>query len=391
MKQDYIPLKDSSVKKPIDMNVYEAAKFRIKRCIKLFDNVVVSFSGGKDSLAVLNLVEECYKELGIKEKVNVQFRDEEIIPPAVVEFVDKMYRSGKYNFLYFAYPMKSNKFLMGKTYEYVQWDKDRKWVRQPPEYAIMLDDEDYYVYDQYNFQYVLAKYFKGTICDMNGMRASESLNRLRSCLAKPKDTYLNQSPVPRIMACKPIYDWDEYDIFLYFYKNNIQYCKQYDNQMWNREDLRVATPLHAEAAKSFLKLKSQDPNYYNAIMEVFPEMEIQTRYWKDYDSKRMMDKYPHTFRGLMKAIDIELGDDPMGELAKFRFTTAFKTRRNKIAKNPKDYLGSYPLYYLFNVLFTGGFKRGIPHEMVYTLDDFLFEGYSEREYEKYVQNGNKLI
>ena len=43
-------------KKYINKNVYDAAMERIEYCFKQFDNIIVAFSGGKDSGVMLNLV-----------------------------------------------------------------------------------------------------------------------------------------------------------------------------------------------------------------------------------------------------------------------------------------------------------------------------------------------
>ena len=104
-------------KKYIDSDVYTEAKKRIKHIINAFDDIIVCFSGGKDSLCVLSLVDEVYAELGIKEKVKVCFRDEELIPDDVIDFVKSKAESGKYDFRYYAIPLKSTKFILGKTYE----------------------------------------------------------------------------------------------------------------------------------------------------------------------------------------------------------------------------------------------------------------------------------
>ena len=95
---------------------------------------------------------------------------------------------------------------------------------------------------------------KGKIAFINGIRADESLIRLASCLSKKNENYINSTAVPNVKLCKPIYDWSQDDIFLYFYKKNIKYCGIYDMQVLNRDQLRVATPLHAENAKRFFNI-----------------------------------------------------------------------------------------------------------------------------------------
>ena len=84
------------------------------------------FSGGKDSLTCLHLVEEVYQERGITDKINVIFRDEELIPDDVINFVDWHYHQPKYNFYYYAVQLKSDKFILGRDYQYIQWDKSRQ-------------------------------------------------------------------------------------------------------------------------------------------------------------------------------------------------------------------------------------------------------------------------
>ena len=219
---DYIPFKDTKVKHYIDDNVYNQAIKRIKEVISITDDRIVLFSGGKDSLVVLNLVQEVYDELGITEKVKVAFFDEEIIPQEVIDFVTEIYKSKKYDFRYYAIPLASQKHLLGQTFSYTQFDPNREWVRQPPKFAITLENSkirfNEHTVDRDKFT---CADLKGKVAMFKGLRADESIFRLNACTSKPNKTYINKTGFSHIISVKPIYDWTENDVFLYFYKNNI--------------------------------------------------------------------------------------------------------------------------------------------------------------------------
>lgn len=376
------------IKRYLDIDVYEAAKQRIKHVLNLFDSVLVAFSGGKDSLCALHLVQEVYKELGIKEKVKVFFRDEELIPDNVIEFVQKIAESGEYDFRYYAIPLKSQKFILGNTVEYVQFDPSREWLRQPPEYAIRLEKGDNRIFLQYEADEFICQNEKGKVAIINGIRADESLVRLRSCINKKNENYINATDSKRIKLAKPIYDWTEKDIFVYFYKNDIRYCDIYDNQLFNNEALRVSTPLHAESAKKFYKIKTRNPKFYEQLVTLFPEMIVQDRYWNEYDRKKTFDadKYAHTFAGLQAYIKDTIDDEEQRKLALYRVKVAFGTRVKKMNAGQRHNFGGYPLLYLFEVVAAGQFKREIQPKRDCPFKYFEFEGYTKEEYERLSKN-----
>ena len=346
------------IKKYIDNDVYQEAKKRIKHIVMSFDTVLVCFSGGKDSLVSLCLVEEVYKELGIKEKVKVVFRDEEVIPDAVVDFVKEKAESGVYDFRYYAIPLESNKFVLGKTYRYVQWDKDRKWLRNPPEYAIRLKDGEYQEFSQYTADTFICKNEKGKVALINGIRADESLVRLQSVMNKMNEPYICGTQDQRVFMCKPIYDWTEQDIFIYLFKNKIKYCEIYDAQMLNGTGLRVSTPLHAESSKRFYKLRTLYPKYYQQLVDLFPEMILQDRYYRELEKSSDYTEYEHTFNGIRQYIIDKIPDD-MKALALKRVETVRRTRENNMAKGQTANFGGYPVLYVFKQIANGNFKREI--------------------------------
>ena len=363
-----------SKKHYIDTDVYTEAKKRIKHIIDIFDNVVVCFSGGKDSLCVLNLVQECYDEMGITQKVKVIFRDEELIPDDVVNFVQDIYKSGKYDFRYYAIPLESNKFVLGKTYRYVQWDRNRKWLRSPPDFAIRLKDNEYHEYSQYDADSFICKDIKGKIALINGIRADESLVRLQACMNKLNENYINATKDPRIKICKPIYDWSEQDIFLYFYQKKIKYCAIYDMQTINGDGLRVSTPLHAESSKRFYKLKTLYPNYYQQFVNIFPEMLTHSIYYNEIEKKSNFGEYPHNFDGIRQYILEKITDSKMQALALKRVNQAEQTRINKMkTKSGAENYGGYNVLYVFNQIANGNFKRALMPKSKLNQEEIAYE------------------
>lgn len=176
----------------IDKNVYELAKERIRHAYSLFDTIAVSFSGGKDSTAALNVTLEVARELG-KLPLKVFFFDEEAIPYQTEEYVRRVYNHPDIDMDWWAMPQKSRNGASHKEPYIYYWnpaDRDR-WVREMPPEAKTEGALSYSIH-----KFIVGSFFPpekyGTVGIVLGVRAQESILRYRAVTNREKENYITQ-------------------------------------------------------------------------------------------------------------------------------------------------------------------------------------------------------
>ena len=84
-------------------NVYELAQERLKVIFNEFDNIYVSFSGGKDSGVLLNMCIDYIRKNNLKVRLGVFHMDYEIQYKMTIDYVDRMLEANKDILMYTGY------------------------------------------------------------------------------------------------------------------------------------------------------------------------------------------------------------------------------------------------------------------------------------------------
>jgi predicted phosphoadenosine phosphosulfate sulfurtransferase len=127
----------------LDMSCLEAARQRIRHVYDIFDTVCVQFSGGKDSTAVLLLAKEVHEERGLG-PVKVIFRDEEMVSPKTIEYVERVRNYDWVDMEWYCLPYPAEVWVLGRRETTVLWSEKRRLenrlVRDMPPWAITAYD-----------------------------------------------------------------------------------------------------------------------------------------------------------------------------------------------------------------------------------------------------------
>ena len=274
-------------KKYLNENVYEASMKKIKYLFDEFDNVLIAFSGGKDSGICLNLCYEYAKEHNCLNKLSMYHLDYEAQYQYTTDYVEDCFLNEfegirKY---WLCLPIAAQCAASMYQDHWTPWDKDKKniWIRKMPQNEFVINEDNVpfeFVKDtlDYDLQDKFAKWFSityGKTAVVIGIRSQESLNRYRAvnknnAAKKYKNiNWINSYKDNKTYKAYPIYDWQTSDVWVANAKFGFKYNKIYDlyyKAGLSIEQMRVASPFNDCAINSLKLYRAIEPNTWGKLI-----------------------------------------------------------------------------------------------------------------------------
>lgn len=267
------------------MNVYEAAQDRLKTVFAEFDNVYVSFSGGKDSGVLLNLAIDYIRQHLPGRRLSVFHLDYEAQYTMTTEYFTRamsenldildVYRC--------CIPFKVTTCTSMYESYWRPWDQEKKdiWVSPLPANCYTAEDFDFFkpnMWD-YEFQELFSKWIHERhgaekTCCLVGIRTDESLNRWRAIHSDRnyrnyKGINWTKEMYPNIFNGYPIFDWKAHDVWVANARFAWDYNKLYDifhQAGLSIDQMRVASPFLSTAQDSLKLYRVIEPSTWGKLI-----------------------------------------------------------------------------------------------------------------------------
>jgi predicted phosphoadenosine phosphosulfate sulfurtransferase len=261
--------------------VHDAALERIRYLFDEFEEVLVAFSGGKDSTVTFNLALMVAKEKN-RLPLRVMFIDQEGEWQCAIDYIREIMLMPEVKPMWYQFPIRIfNATSMTDNWLYC-WAEDQKdkWIREKESFSI----KEAICPPETAFNDVFSKIINHTfpksqkVAVLGGMRAEENPKRragLTSGLTYKHITWGKAlDTTTKSQECchftfYPLYDWSFRDIWKAIHDYGWKYCKLYDYQYQDGvavQAMRVSNLHHETALHSLTYLHKVERDTWNKLV-----------------------------------------------------------------------------------------------------------------------------
>lgn len=248
-------------------NVLDAVRKRISYLFDHYDNISLSFSGGKDSTALFHLVNaEAIKR---DRKFILYFQDQEAEYQGTIDFVEWAMTQPNVIPLWYQVPIFMTNAASQQQLFLWAWGEGEEWIREKHPIAIH-SIETMYPKRFHKFNLWVGqnlKKLKGSSVSIIGLRAEESPDRRFVMFGEDSELFwLRRKNTPH--KAYPIIDWRYTDVWKYLIENNLKYNKVYDKMYMlggNLKFFRVSNLVHEKAFRCLTDLQELEPETYDKL------------------------------------------------------------------------------------------------------------------------------
>tara|TARA_Y100000385_G_scaffold45804_1_gene42491 strand:+ start:2792 stop:3964 length:1173 start_codon:yes stop_codon:yes gene_type:complete len=257
----------------LKQNVWDAALERIEHIFDEFDDVVVSFSGGKDSTVTFQLammVAERRNRLPLK----VMFLDQEAEWQNVIDYVRDVMTDLRVDPMWFQMPIRMTNSTSNDQHFLHCWTEgdDEDWMRPKEDFAIT---ENIYGTDRFFdlFPAIMKHHWPNKkLAVLAGVRAEESPARLAGLTTAATYKWITWGKAVDKKVGQynfyPLYDWSYTDIWKSIHEHGWQYAKAYDyfyQYGISPTKMRVSNLHHETAVHQLFYLQEIERDTWNKL------------------------------------------------------------------------------------------------------------------------------
>jgi predicted phosphoadenosine phosphosulfate sulfurtransferase len=326
-----------------EASVYDAAIERLDFIFDNFERIYLSFSGGKDSGVMLNLILDYMKERGIKRKIGIQILDNEANYEYSIEFMHRIIQANiDYLDVYWCcMPVRLPCTVSSYEVDWQCWGENDKhrWIRPMPkqDYIVNMDNHPFGDAFEPGMQYdhfwdMFAEWYSQgkPTANLIGIRTDESLNRFRAIMNDAKETMgemaWTKKNTENVWNCYPIYDWRTRDVWIANAKFDWDYNKLYDTFYMAGVPvgkMRVASPFMSESKSSLNLYRVIDGHTWARLCSRVGGANFVATYGKQLNYNSFQLPEGHTWKSFVKFLLDTLPEESSGNF-RARFIQSIK-------------------------------------------------------------------